>query len=249
MGRMEGRTVLVTGAARGIGAAVVKLLSAEGAAVIATDVLDEPGKELVDTLSEMTIYAHLDVTREQDWRVLVERIQRSWAPITDLVNNAGIVEFADIDEQSPESFRRVLEINLVGAWLGMHTLAPTLRRASGGAVVNMSSSAGVMGYAGVGAYVASKWGLRGLTKTAALELAPDGVRVCSLHPGPVRTPMTEAFDDSVVAGQPLARFGHPEEVATMVLFLLADATYSTGAEFVLDGGATVGATLDLPDHR
>ncbi|MFF7795666.1 SDR family NAD(P)-dependent oxidoreductase [Streptomyces sp. NPDC007991] len=134
-----------------------------------------------------------------------------------LVNNAGIIEWGTIEEQSLESFRRVIDVNLQGAWLGIHTAAPSLRRAGGGAIVNVSSIAGITGYAGIGGYVASKWALRGLTKAAALELAPDGIRVCSVHPGAVRTAMTAGFDDSFTAGQPLPRFGEPGEVARMVL--------------------------------
>lgn len=159
-----------------------------------------------------------------------------------LVNNAGIVDFGAIDEQTLKAFRHVLDVNLYGAWLGMHTAAQALRR-TGGVIVNISSTAGLMGYANLGAYVASKWGLRGLTKTAALELAADGVRVCSIHPGPIHTPMTAGFDGSMVAGQPIDRFGEPEEVAAMAVFVATEATYSTGSEFVVDGGAVVGSML------
>ncbi|WP_330348869.1 SDR family NAD(P)-dependent oxidoreductase [Streptomyces sp. NBC_00582] len=149
------------------------------------------------------------------------------------------------EEESLAQFRRVLDVNLQGAWLGMRTVAPSLRRAGGGVIVNMSSLAGLTGYAGVGAYVASKWGLRGLTKTAALELAPHGVRVCSVHPGAIRTTMTAGFDERFVAGQALPRFGTPEEVARMVLFIVTEATFSTGSEFVLDGGVLAGAPVVL----
>ena len=160
-----------------------------------------------------------------------------------LVNNAGILAYGTIEEQRPEEFRHVLEVNLFGAWLGMHSTAPSLRRAGGGVIINVSSTAGLMGYANLGAYTASKWGLRGLTKTAALELAADGVRVCSIHPGPIATPMTAGMDDSVVAGQPIARFGTSEEVAQLALFIAAGATYSTGSEFIVDGGATTGSMI------
>ncbi|WP_443041443.1 SDR family NAD(P)-dependent oxidoreductase [Streptomyces sp. B21-083] len=183
---------------------------------------------------------HLDVSTEDGWQTMVAETEQALGPVSALVNNAGVLEWGTIEEQTLESFRRVIDVNLQGAWLGMRTTAPSLRRAGGGAIVNISSLAGLTGYAGIGAYVASKWGLRGLTKAAALELAPDGIRVCSVHPGAVRTAMTADFDDSFTAGQPLPRFGEPEEVARMVLFIAAEATFSTGVEFVLDGGVIAG---------
>lgn len=150
-----------------------------------------------------------------------------------------------MEEQSPASFRRVLDVNLTGAWLGMRAAAPSLRRAGGGVIVNMFFMAGLTAYAGVGAYAASKWGLRGLTEAAALELAPDRVRVCSVHPGAIRTRMTAGFGDAHTAAQPILRFGEPEEVARMVLCIITEATFSTGSEFVMDGGILAGPPADL----
>ncbi|MFD5466755.1 glucose 1-dehydrogenase [Kitasatospora sp. NPDC127059] len=243
MGRLDGRTAIVTGAARGIGAAVARQFVEQGASVTVADVLREEGEALARALGARARFVRLDVTRTDHWSAAVTETEDTFGPVSVLVNNAGILDLGSIEEQSPESFRRVLDVNLYGQWLGIHTVVPSLRRAGGGVVVNISSTAGLMGYANLGAYVASKWGVRGLTKTAALELAADGVRVCSVHPGPISTPMTAGMDDSLVAGQPLARFGRPEEVAAMTLFLAADATYSTGSEFVIDGGATTGSTL------
>lgn len=245
MGRLDERVAIVTGGARGIGAAVSRLFATEGAAVTVADVLDTEGEKLAAELGGPARYAHLDVSTEDDWRTVVAETERDLGPVTVLVNNAGILEWGTIEEQPLESFRRVIDVNLQGAWLGMRTAAPSLRRAGGGVIVNISSIAGITGYAGIGAYVASKWGLRGLTKAAALELAPDGIRVCSVHPGAVRTAMTADFDDSFTAAQPLPRFGEPEEVARMALFIAADATFSTGVEFVLDGGATAGPPTTL----
>jgi 3alpha(or 20beta)-hydroxysteroid dehydrogenase len=240
--RLDGATAIVTGGARGIGAAVARVLVPEGTRVLIADVRDAEGEALAAQLGERTAYQHLDVTDAAAWHTAVVAAEQRFGPVAVLVNNAGIVEFGAIDQQEPETFRRVLEVNLIGAWLGMRAVVPALRRAGGGCVVNVSSTAGLMGYANLGAYVASKWGLRGLTKTAALELAPDRVRVCSVHPGPIRTPMTAGSDDRVVAGQPIPRFGEPEEVARMIRFVIAEATYSTGAEFVVDGGAATGLT-------
>ncbi|MBB1254375.1 glucose 1-dehydrogenase [Streptomyces alkaliterrae] len=244
MGRLTGRTALITGGARGIGAAIADVLAAEGASVVVADVLTDEGRAKARDLGEEAVFCPLDVTSPDDWAAASGAAEERFGrPVSVLVNNAGILAFGTIEEQDPEEFRRVLEVNLYGAWLGIHTLAPALRRAGGGVIVNVSSTAGLMGYAQIGAYVASKWGLRGLTKSAALELAADDIRVCSVHPGPIRTPMTAEMDDSLVAAQPIARFGDPEEVARLVLFLVADATYSTGCEFVVDGGATTGSTI------
>lgn len=243
MGKLTGKVALVTGGARGIGAAVTRLFAEEGAKVVIADVLTQEGEALAAEVGEAARYVHLDVTDETQWREAVAVAEREFGPVGVLVNNAGIVDFGTIEQQEPKAFQHVLDVNLVGPWLGMHVAAPSLREAGGGAVVNISSTAGLMGYSNLGGYVASKWGLRGLTKSAALEMAPDKVRVCSVHPGPIRTPMTSQFDDSMTAAQPIARFGEPEEVARMVLFVAADATYSTGTEFVVDGGATVGSLL------
>ncbi|HET7532209.1 MAG TPA: glucose 1-dehydrogenase [Nocardioidaceae bacterium] len=243
MRKLEGRVAVVTGGARGIGAATARLFAAEGAKVVIADVLTQEGEALAREIGDAACYVHLDVTSEVGWRETVELAEREFGPVSILVNNAGIVDFGTIADQDYKAFQHVLDVNLVGPWLGMHVTVPSLRRAGGGAIVNVSSTAGLMGYSNLGGYVASKWGLRGLTKTAALELAPDEVRVCSIHPGPIRTPMTSQFDDSMTAAQPIARFGEPDEVAKMALFVVADATYSTGCEFVIDGGATVGSLL------
>ncbi|WP_368733251.1 SDR family NAD(P)-dependent oxidoreductase [Streptomyces alkaliphilus] len=239
----EKETVVVTGGARGIGAATARLLVERGCAVVIADVLDDEAARLAEELGPPAEHHHLDVTEPGQWERVFRETARTRGPITGLVNNAGILAIGSIEEQTPEEFRRVWEVNLLGAWLGMRAALPHLRRAGGGAVVNVSSTAGLMGYADLGAYVASKWALRGLTKTAALEFARDGVRVCSLHPGPIDTPMTAGMDDSVVAGQPLPRFGTPREPAAMIVFLLREATFSTGSEFVADGGATTGSTV------
>jgi 3alpha(or 20beta)-hydroxysteroid dehydrogenase len=241
---LTGQVVLVTGAARGMGAEHVRELVAAGAKVVATDVLDDEGQAFVAGLGDGAVYHHHDVTSEADWVAAVELAESTFGPVQHLVNNAGIVTFGTIEQMDPATFRRTLDINLTGCWLGMHYTVPSIRRAGGGSIVNISSTAGLQGYANLGAYVASKWGLRGLTKAAALELGPLGIRVNSIHPGPIRTPMIAGLDSSTIAAaQPIARVGEPEEVTALLLYLLADATYSTGHEFIVDGGAVIGQVL------
>lgn len=240
--------VLVTGGARGIGAATVRAFHEDGTAVVIGDVLNEEAAQLAKELGERALAVHLDVADAKSWTDAVRATEEAFGSLSALVNNAGILTTGPIADQSEADFRRTLDVNLVGCWLGMRAALPSLRRTGGGAIVNVSSTAGLQGYAGLAAYVASKWAVRGMTKTAALEFAADGVRVCSVHPGPIRTPMTQAMDDSVAAGQPLPRFGRPEEVADLVLFAAMRATYSTGCEFIVDGGATTGAVVALPHH-
>ena len=210
--------------------------------------LDHAGEQWVAALGDGARYQHLDVTDGVQWTAAVAAAEAAFGPVTVLVNNAGVVEFATIESSSEEQFQHVLDVDLVGAFLGMRAVLPGMRRAGGGVVVNISSTAGLTGYAGIAAYVAAKWGLRGLTKAAALEFAVDGIRVCSVHPGPIRTPMTAGMGDESVAGQPIERFGDPDEVAAMVVFIAAGASFSTGSEFVVDGGATAGLAPVLPDR-
>ncbi|NKY59369.1 SDR family NAD(P)-dependent oxidoreductase [Nocardia flavorosea] len=247
MDSFSGRSAIVTGGARGIGAAVVRSLTKEDLGVVVADILEREGTALADRLDGAAIFHALDVTDETQWRQVLRDAEATYGPPAVLINNAGIVDFAGVEDESPAMFRHVVDVNLYGAWLGMHVCAPAIRAAGGGVIVNISSTAGLIGYAGVGGYVASKWGLRGVTKAAALELGPAGVRVCSVHPGPIHTPMTAALPESNAARQPLPRFGEPDEVAALVRFLVTEATFSTGSEFVCDGGATAGQTLDLAD--
>ncbi|MFD7847185.1 SDR family oxidoreductase [Nocardia sp. NPDC059764] len=239
MTEFAGRSAIVTGGARGIGAAVVAELVKAGFGVVIADLLTEDGLKLAGTFTRARFH-HLDVTDEARWQRVIEETEREFGPLAALVNNAGILDFGTVETESPDLFRHVLDVNVVGAWLGMRLTAPRLRAAGGGTIVNVSSTAGLMGYAGISGYVASKWALRGLTKAAALELGSSGIRVCSVHPGPIHTAMTAGMDESNAATQPLPRFGEPEEVAAMVRFLITEATFSTGSEFVIDGGATTG---------
>ena len=232
--------ILITGGARGIGGATAQLLAEGGAQVMITDVLDEEGAALAARLGPRVRYRRLDVTDPADWEGAVVAAEDAFGKLNALFNNAGIVAFAGVEECTVEEFRRVQDINVLGVFLGIRACAAALRRAGGGAIVNNSSTAGMQGYAGIAAYVASKWAVRGLSKAAALDLARDGIRVVSLHPGPIRTPMTDALPREMADSQPMPRFGEPEEVAAMTRFLLCEATFTTGTEFVVDGGAIVG---------
>ena len=243
MGSLEGAVAVVTGGARGMGAAHVRGLAERGAFVLAGDVLDDEGEALAAELGDRVSYAHLDVTDEQEWSDAVATAEDRYGPVSILVNNAGIVTWGTIESMPVTDWQRTIDVNLTGVWLGMRTVVPSMRRAGGGAIVNISSTAGLQGYSNIGSYVASKWGVRGLTKAAALELARDKIRVNSIHPGPIRTPMTAGLRPDTALAQPIPRIGEPEEVTAMLLFVLADATYSTGHEFVVDGGATIGQPL------
>jgi 3alpha(or 20beta)-hydroxysteroid dehydrogenase len=240
MGFSASDVVLVSGGARGMGAEHVRGLVAAGARVVAGDVLDAEGEALIAEVGDRAAYVHLDVTDEGQWRRAVALAEDRFGPITGLVNNAGIVTRGRIEDLDLGDWDRTLAINLTGVMLGMRTVVESMRRAGRGSIVNVSSTAGLQGYANIGAYVASKWGVRGLTKTAALELGPDNIRVNSIHPGPIRTPMISGARDDIAAHQPITRLGEPAEVTQLVMFLLADATYSTGHEFAIDGGAVVG---------
>lgn len=238
-------SIIITGAARGIGATTAALLAANGAKVVLADILDEEGQALARQLGKAVTYCHLDVTAEQGWQATVEHGLRSFGKVNALFNNAGVLSVGNVATCSPDDFRRVLDINLYGVFLGIHSVIPAIKAAGGGVIVNNSSTAGLQGYGNLAAYVSSKWAVRGLTKAAALDLAADGIRVLSLHPGPIRTPMTAGFTDATVSAQPIARFGEPEEVARMVQFMLTEASFSTGSEFVVDGGAVTGQVLPL----
>ena len=248
MGRFDGTVALISGGARGMGAAHVRGLVAEGAKVVFGDILDDEGKRLEEELGDSAHYIHLDVTKEDDWKQAVAAAERDYGPISLLVNNAGIVAYGPVDEMDPDEFRRVIDINLTGTFLGMHFAVPSLRKAGGGAIINISSTAGLMGYATIAAYGASKWGVRGMTKAVAMELGNDNIRVMSIHPGPIRTPMTEGMGEELTAAQPIKRFGTPEEVTKLMMFMAADATYSTGSEWVVDGGAVLGPVIDIPQE-
>jgi len=245
-GQMDGQVVLVTGGARGIGEAITRAVVAAGGKVLVGDVLDAEGATLVAELGEAARYVHLDVVDPTMWAEAVATAEHGLGPVTGLVNNAGIVTWGPLDSLSLADWDRTLQVNLTGVFLGMQAVIPALRRDGGGSIVNISSTAGLIGYSSIPAYVASKWGVRGLTKAAALELGVDHIRVNSVHPGPIRTPMTAGLDEATTSSQPIPRMGEPREVAAVVLMLLGPATYCTGSEIAVDGGAVVGQVVHPP---
>jgi 3alpha(or 20beta)-hydroxysteroid dehydrogenase len=231
-----------------MGASHVRGLVGEGAKVVFGDILDDDGKKLEAELGDAAHFVHLDVTKDDDWKMAIVATEKMYGPINLLVNNAGIVAFGAVDEMDPAEFRRVIDINLIGPFLGMHYAVPSMRKAGKGAIINISSTAGMMGYASIAAYSASKWGVRGMTKSVAMELGKDNIRVMSIHPGPIATPMTADMGEELTASQPIKRFGKPEEVTKLMMFMAADATYSTGSEWIVDGGALLGPVIDLPQE-
>ncbi|TYL55871.1 glucose 1-dehydrogenase [Nocardioides sp. BGMRC 2183] len=238
-GDLTGRTVIVTGGARGIGAACVRRLVADGASVVIGDVLAAEGKALAHELGDRAAFVELDVTSEESWNACVAGAQDLFGPVTGLVNNAGVVHVDPIDELAEADFRRVIDVNQVGVFLGMKAVIPGMKAVGTGSIVNISSVGGIIAFSRILGYTASKWAVRGMTKTAAQELGPFGIRCNSVHPGVISTEMTADSERShgMADKQPIGREGRPEEIAAMVRFLISDeAAYATGAEFVVDGG-------------
>ncbi len=247
MGRLSGKVAIVTGGARGMGAATSRLFVEQGAKVAIADVLEEAGAALAAELGENARFFQLDVTSEDSWAQVVADVEESLGPIDALVNNAGILMFKSILETTKADYERVLGVNLVGEFLGVKAVAPGMIARGKGSIVNISSVDGMKGANGLVAYASSKWGVRGLTKVAAMELGHKGVRVNSVHPGGVDTIMSNHNDSAredlnkSYGNVPLQRIGGPEEVAAASAFLSSDdASYIHGAEIVVDGGMTVG---------
>ncbi len=252
---LEGKVALVTGAARGIGAATARLLAAEGASVIVADRRAAEAAEIVNGLNAVragsALFIELDVASEPGWQAAIDRAEAAFGPINILVNNAGIIRVAPIEQMSLENFRKVLDTNLIGTFLGIKYGAPSLKRAGGGSIVNFSSVQGMEGRQGFTAYAASKFGIRGLTKSAAIELGPHGIRVNAVVPGPTKTKMierpgwSEADYDRTYGKYPLGRMARADEVARVVLFLASDqSSFCTGSDYVVDGGTLAGKPRD-----
>ncbi|MGW2785015.1 SDR family NAD(P)-dependent oxidoreductase [Streptomyces populi] len=257
MGKLDGRVVLITGAARGQGEQEARLFAAEGARVVVADVLDEQGEELAEEIGAS--YVHLDVGREEDWTAAVASAKAAHGRIDGLVNNAGILRFNALVDTPLAEFLRIVQVNQVGVFLGIKTLAPEIAAAGGGTIVNTASFTGLTGMAYVGAYAATKHAIVGLTRVAALELAEKGIRVNAVCPGAVDTAMSnpaqlspgqdageasQALDAFYAKLVPLGRIGRPEDVARLALFLTGeDSSYITGQPFVIDGGWLAGVSV------
>jgi 3alpha(or 20beta)-hydroxysteroid dehydrogenase len=240
MARVEGKVALITGGARGIGAATARLLVAEGAQVVIADRLDDEGAGVAKELGDAATYVHLDVREYDEWQAAVATATATFGKLDVLVNNAGVVNGSTLQKFDHRQWQRILDVNLTGTFFGMQACADAIIAAGGGSIVNLSSIEGLRGTPWAHGYVASKWAVRGLTKSVALELAPHGVRVNSIHPGMIRTALTENLPEDMVP-IPLGRSGQPIDVANFVLFLAGDeSSFATGAEFVVDGGTVQG---------
>jgi 3alpha(or 20beta)-hydroxysteroid dehydrogenase len=250
MGRLDGKVALITGGARGMGKSHVRHFVAEGARVVFGDVLDDKGQYVADGLGAQSCrYVHHDVTSEDDWAAAVATATEAFGGLDVLVNNAGVLRFASITDMPLAEFRQILDVNAVGCWLGMKSVIEPMKAAGGGSIVNISSIEGFTGAAGLSAYTASKFAVRGMTKVAAQELGRFGIRVNSVHPGGVLTHM--AIDQAATSGHvdgeaflkslPIPRMAEPIEISRLVAFLASDdSSYSTGSEFVADGGVLSG---------
>ena len=252
MGKLTGKVALITGAARGQGEAEARLFVEEGASVVLGDVRDDLGKVVAESLGSAASYLNLDVSREESWSSFCAGALEAYGRIDILVNNAGILSTSSIADTSLDDYMQVLQVNQIGVFLGMKAVLAPMTEAGGGSIVNISSIGGLAGVAGMVSYVSSKFAVRGMTKTAALEFGPLGIRVNSVHPGAVDTPMVApagpiadlGHERSLHAGLPLARVSQPEEIAKLVAFLASDdSSYCTGSEFTADGGMLAGISV------
>lgn len=240
MARLEGKVAIITGAAQGMGAAHATLFVKEGAKVVITDLNEEKGKALAAELGENAIFVKQNVTSEDDWATVIATAEEAFGPVNVLVNNAGITMAKSMMETTLEEYRRIVDINQVSVFLGMKAVLPSMQKAGSGSIVNISSLNGLV--AGAIGYTDTKFAVRGMTKAAAIEAAHYNVRVNSVHPGVIATPMvvqedTKAAVEEFAKHIPLGRVAQPEEVSNMVLFLASDdSSYSTGSEFIIDGG-------------
>ena len=242
MARLEEKVVIITGAAQGMGEAHARRFVAEGAKVVLTDLNEEKGTLLASELGENALFIKQNVTSAEEWVTVVAKTEETFGPVDVLVNNAGITMAKSLLDTTEEDYRRIVEINQVSVFLGMKTVVPSMQKAGGGSIVNISSMNGIVG--GAVGYTDTKFAVRGLTKAAARECATYGIRVNSVHPGVIATPMvvqedTKAAVEAFAKQIPLKRVAQSEEVTNLVLYLASDeSSYSTGSEFIVDGGLT-----------
>lgn len=242
MARLQDKVIIITGAAQGMGATHARLCIEAGAKVVLTDINAEKGQALAAELGSQALFIRHNVTSEDDWAQVIAATEAHFGTINVLVNNAGITQSKSILETSLDDYRRILEINQVSVFLGMKAVIPSMQASKQGSIINISSINGLVG--GAIGYTDSKFAVRGMTKAAALECAPFGIRVNSVHPGVIATPMimqgdTKAAVEAFAKSIPLRRVAQPEEVSRLVLYLASDdSSYSTGSEFIVDGGLT-----------
>lgn len=242
MGRLENKIAIITGGARGMGASHVRLFVREGAKVVFTDLNEDGGNTLAKELGENVKFVKQDVTKAADWEKVVAETEKSFGPINILVNNAGISMSKSIFEMTEVDYRKIVDINQISVFLGIKAVLPSMQKTGNGSIVNISSMNGLVG--GTIGYTDTKFAVRGMTKSAALQVAGFGIRVNSVHPGVIKTPMVTEGDAAATIMDfpqhiPLKRMAQSEEVSNLVLFLASDeSSYSTGSEFVIDGGMT-----------
>lgn len=249
MARLKDNVAIITGGASGMGAADARLFIKEGAKVVITDLNEEAGMALADELGDNAIFIKHNVASEKEWTAVVEQTLETFGRIDTLVNNAGILIIKPIEDTTHAEFQKIMDVNVEGVFLGMKAVVPQMRAQQSGAIINMSSAAGMVGQVQTVAYSASKFAVRGMTKAAAMDLGLCGIRVISVHPGSIATPMTSVSGVTVDQPLPLAplnRNGTAEEVAKVVAFAASDdAAYMTGSELIVDGGLTLGDTPQI----
>ncbi|GAA3862204.1 glucose 1-dehydrogenase [Leifsonia kafniensis] len=246
MGKLDGKVAIITGAAQGMGAAHVRRFIKEGAKVVLTDLNTQGGQELADEVGENALFIKHDVSSLEEWKSVVQQAEDTFGPVTVLVNNAGILgQLGNVVDLDPEEYLKVIAVNQHSQVWGMKTVIPSMLKAGGGAIVNISSTAGMVAVVGAPnlAYVGSKFASRGMTKQVAVEFGPEQIRVNSVHPGYIKTPMMAAATDEngggIAEAVPLRRMAEPDEVSSLVVFLASDdSSYISGMEHVIDGGLT-----------